>query len=269
MTRSVWAITMVGDERDIIGYTLSHMLSQNLDGIMVADNLSEDGTREILNRLADLHPGKLIIVDDKDPAHYQSSKMTSLAQRVAVLGAEMIIPFDADELWYSTVAGKTVGEVLAETETRVVKVPVWNHYCTQNDAQDEINPYRRMIWMMPHPGKLWKVAFRYSPDLIIDNGNHQMIERGRALKADDVGLALRHLAWRSEQQWITKIRRGSRALSLTDLPRGTGQHWREYGDSLAANGEEASKAHFRKYFSFGVDPWDKMIIAPAPYTGEL
>src|SRR5262245_51477569 len=85
---------MVKDEADIIGFTVARMFGQ-VDEIIIADNGSTDGTRELLEQLP------VQLVDDPDPAYYQSRKMTDLAARAAAAGAEWVIPFDADEVWYS------------------------------------------------------------------------------------------------------------------------------------------------------------------------
>ena len=45
---SVWAVTMVRNEADIIGTTVRHLLAQDVDGILVADNGCTDDTRAIL-----------------------------------------------------------------------------------------------------------------------------------------------------------------------------------------------------------------------------
>lgn len=271
MKLSVWGITMVVDEEDIIGYTLSHLLSQGLDGIVIADNMSKDRTRSILEGLSDRYPaGRIIIVDDNELAYHQSAKMTELGHKAAECGAEIVIPFDADELVYSTVPGKTVADLLAESKFEAVAIPMWNHYCTLSDVPGEINPYRRMPWMLKKPSTLGKAAYRYSSDYTVAAGNHQILDHGVLVPGDDIGLALRHFAWRDEDQWIRKIIRGSRAMiAAPDIPRTTCLHWREYGEALAEKGVEALKDHYRKYFTFGLNPTDKMILDPAPYTGEL
>lgn len=108
------AVCMARDEADVIGSTVAHMLAQ-VDAVIVADNLSTDRTREILDEMASAHPGRLVVVEDPDPAYRQSEKMTALALRARLdFGAEWIVPFDADEVWYSP----SVGSPTSSTTSR-------------------------------------------------------------------------------------------------------------------------------------------------------
>ena len=94
----IWAITMVKNEADIIDRSVQHLLKQGVDHVLVADNLSTDATPDILTRLSRDHP--VHVAHDRDPAHYQSWKMGLLAQAARRSGADWIVPFDADELWF-------------------------------------------------------------------------------------------------------------------------------------------------------------------------
>src|SRR5881394_2910564 len=109
----VIAVAMVKDEADIIQATVCHMLTQ-VDQVIVADNMSTDGTRNILDSLLVLNSLPVEVVDDNDPAYYQSSKMTHLARLAYLRGADWVVPFDADELW--TANGATVKETLERAE---------------------------------------------------------------------------------------------------------------------------------------------------------
>jgi glycosyltransferase involved in cell wall biosynthesis len=91
---SVAAIAMVRDEADIVGSTVAHMLTQ-VDHVIVADNGSVDGTRDILASL------DVELVDDPERGYYQSRKMTALAAQARAAGHDWVVPFDADEVWYS------------------------------------------------------------------------------------------------------------------------------------------------------------------------
>jgi hypothetical protein len=73
---TVVGVSMVRDEADIIEATVRHMLA-NVDHVLVADNGSVDETRGILRALAAEHPGRLVVVDDDEPAYMQSDKMTA------------------------------------------------------------------------------------------------------------------------------------------------------------------------------------------------
>jgi hypothetical protein len=76
MATETWAVTMVRDEADIIEGTIRHMADE-VDGVIVADNLSVDGTSKILAELA-AELG-IIVVADIEPAYHQAVKMTALA----------------------------------------------------------------------------------------------------------------------------------------------------------------------------------------------
>jgi len=101
MSVSLWAVTMVRDELDIIEATLRHLESEGVEGIIVADNLSTDGTYEWLQDNAANFDCQLLVQQDPDPAYYQSRKMTALAHQAFELGAAWTLPFDADEIWYN------------------------------------------------------------------------------------------------------------------------------------------------------------------------
>ena len=49
---AVMAVTMVKDEADIIGRVITHLLEQEVDRVIVADNMSSDDTPQILAELA-------------------------------------------------------------------------------------------------------------------------------------------------------------------------------------------------------------------------
>src|SRR4051812_46619587 len=98
---------MVKDEADVIEGTIRHMADE-VDQLLVADNGSTDGTRDILVKLAlEL---QFTVVDDPDPGYEQSRKMSALAELAASHGATWIVPFDADELWLAEDRIKTILE---------------------------------------------------------------------------------------------------------------------------------------------------------------
>ena len=135
------AISMVRDEEDIIRWTLELMLSQ-VDHAIIADNLSVDGTREILESFA---RDRVTIIDDRDPAYTQADKMSRLAHLAGDMGAAWVIPFDADEAWYLPDLSTVTADV----------VMVRSHvYVPQPGDPDDPNPITRMLWRVATPERV-------------------------------------------------------------------------------------------------------------------
>lgn len=244
----VWAITMVRDEADIVASTVAHMLDE-VDRVLVADNLSTDATPEILAELVDHHGDRLRVVPDLDPAYRQSAKMTELAQLARHLWGEgWVVPFDADEWWYSPFG--RIADVLEGVPERhhVVPAALYDHVATGLDPEHP-DPIRRIGWRRPDPAPLPKVAARLRPDLVIEQGNHgahfEAFEPGRF----DSLLVVRHFPYRSVEQLVRKVRNGAAAYrAAPDLPAEFGSHWRSWGDLLDSQGEEAIAELFRRWY---------------------
>jgi hypothetical protein len=230
MAGVVAAISMVRNEADIIGWTIDHLLAEGVDLVIVADNLSTDETRAILQARP------VLIVDDPEPGYYQAEKMTRLAQLARERGAEWIIPFDADELWYAA-AGR-IADVLPQIEADIVEVQLWDHLPDPADSVLEPNPWRRAGWRRPEPLPLPKVAFRSHPDVQLAMGNHDVVRPGPRTRGI---LNVRHFPYRSLEQLTRKVRQGAAAYAVTSLPEMYGTHWRQMGretaDQLAARWE--------------------------------
>lgn len=249
---TVYGIAMVKDEADIIEHTVTKMLAQ-VDEVIVADNLSTDGTRDILDSLP------IIVVDDEEPGYLQSRKMTRLAHLAAEKGATWVVPFDADEVFYAPFHER-VADLLEELAPRwfTAETKSYDHIATALDPSDP-NPLVRLGWRRREPLPLGKVACRIRPDLVIEQGNHSASYSGGATKFTD-HLVIRHFPYRSPQQFVRKVRNGAAAYRATDLPQDLGAHWRGYGDILDAQGEEAVESIFTQWF-FSADPrWDESLI---------
>lgn len=258
---TVAAVSMVKDEADIIAITVRHMLEQ-VDFVVVADNGSTDGSREALE---DLHAEDLIILEDPDPAYYQSRKMTQLAAYAGSddnfwgHGADWIVPFDADERWYSP-HGR-IADVLSECDTATAPAALYDHVATGIDPDDD-NPVARIGWRRREPVPLPKVACRPRLPVTIEQGNHGAwypFGETRDL------LVVRHYPYRSAEQFVRKARNGAAAYKATDLPDHIGAHWRQYGAILDAHGEQAVEDIFREWY-WTADPTTdpSLIFDPCP-----
>ena len=243
-------VTMVRDEADVIGTVVAHMLTQ-VDLVVVADNMSRDGTRGILDALAADHD-RLAVVDDLDPAYEQSRKMTALAGLARDLGAGWVVPFDADEIWLSRLG--RIGDVLPETAAAAIApAPIFNHWATGHDDPDEPDPFRRLRWRWSEPLTLSKVAVTTAPGLVIHMGNHGADFGGAPVARVDGLLEVHHFPYRTADQFVRKAVQGAEALRLADLPAGAGAHWRQYAALVESDGPEALADWWRRYF-FHPDP---------------
>jgi glycosyltransferase involved in cell wall biosynthesis len=256
-TDSVWGIAMVRNEADIIGPVLAHMLGQ-VDHVLIADNLSTDATPEILAASG------AEVITDPDPAYRQSEKMTALAKRARDGGATWVVPWDADEIWYSPFG--RIADVLPTLDlAAVAPADLYDHVPTALDPIVD-NPITRIGWRRREPGKLAKVACRTRPDLVIEQGNHGATYgrrwRGRRVSGQ---LVVRHYPYRTREQFVAKALQGGAALKLTDLPESSGAHWRQYAQIAETHGDDALAAVFDQWFHSD-DPRadDTLIYDPAP-----
>ncbi len=222
------AISMVRNESDVIGLTVRHLIAHGVDCVIVADNLSTDDTPGILRSLKAEHHGRILTTIDTDPAYTQDVKMTKLAGMAVSLGAEWVLPFDADEIWFPS-DGSTLAQFFAESTADVVQA--WGHdHIARADTDPPFSPYRRS-----NPQPLPKVAFRAHPEAFIAMGNHSVDRPGPV----GFGLTYRHFQYRTLDQYARKVRQGAAAYAHTDMPWHQGQHWRE--DAALSDDELAAK----------------------------
>jgi hypothetical protein len=249
-------ISMIRDEADVIEGTLRHMADE-VDHLIVADNLSSDGTRDTLDRLAAELP--LTVVDDPDPAYHQSAKMSRLAEQAAEMGAMWIVPFDADELW---IAPQRIRATLDGLDCQVVEAVLFNHLCTAIDPGGA-DPFVTMQWRHREPGALPKVAFRWEPGAVIHQGNHGVTLPSAGTRKQV--LEIRHFPARSADQFATKAVNGAQAYRHTSLPESEGAHWRAYGRIYEQFGRQGLENVFRQHWWY-LSPVDAgLVYDPAPY----
>lgn len=264
----IWAITMVKDEEDIVYNSLLNMVSEGVHGIIAADNLSTDKSKSELLRLqADVrHKCQIVIIDDPEIGYWQSTKMTNLAILAKNdYGADWIIPFDCDELWYAP-AGR-FPEVIDSLPdyVRVINVPIINHFRTALDPETG-NPFADMKWRHTDINPLPKVAIKWTNDLAIAQGNHSVISESELITCTDT-IYIRHFPYRSWDHFYKKAKNGAAAYAATNLPISAGQHWRNYWQLIESQGADKVRAEvWEKYFWFFSPLDNKLILDPAPFN---
>lgn len=216
-------VSMVRNEADIVE-AWARWNARQVDFMVVADNLSTDGTREILDGLAGELP--LTVVDDPEPAYRQSEKVSALADRARGMGAQWVVPADGDELWFSP-RGR-VADVLAHTGRSIgLRLAELYDFIPTGIDPDVADPTRRIQWRTVDPSGLAKVACRAVPGVVVHQGNHGADVPG--LPRAKSGLAVRHYPYRSVEQFVRKVRQGAAAYRAAgDLPEEMGAHWRQW-----------------------------------------
>lgn len=256
---TTFGICRCKDEADVIAGTVQH-IADEVDFVLVQDNNSGDGTREILAELEESLPLK--VLDDSEVGYFQSRKMTELADTAFGMGATWIVPFDADELW---MAPQRIRDVLADypPKIRLATARVYDHRASAVDPEG-VDPFRTMVWRTPDPLPLPKVAVRWTPGTVIHQGNHGADIPDPHRAAESV-LEVRHFPYRSAEQFVKKARNGAAAYAATDLPEHVGAHWRSYGTLLTRYGPEALEDVYRQWF-WNLAPSEAgLILDPAPY----
>lgn len=253
----VVGIARIKDEADIIAATVAHMLTQ-VDHVIVEDNGSTDGTLEILAGL------DVEVLHDPTIGYYQSaamSRLAAMAGRSRPRDVTWVVPFDADEVWYSP-HGR-IADVLADyPDAAIATAELYDHVATAADP-DEGDPVKRIGWRRRESAPLHKVAVRPSLPVTIAQGNHgASYPEPRTV---DGLLVVRHYPYRSVEQFVSKVRNGAAAYAATDLPEDAGKHWRDYGRLLDSGGPEAIGDVFRAWF-WSADPASDpaLIFDPAP-----
>lgn len=246
---SVWAVTMVRDEEDVIAHTIEHLLGQGVQHVLVADNLSTDGTPALLRDMAARWP--VTVAHDRLPAMLQEHKVSRLARLATAAGAEWIVPFDADELWCSS--SGTLADTLAKSPHSVLAVPMHDHVPSADDDPAEPNPYLRLRRRLVEPKAMGKVAFRAHRLAFVEAGNHFV--RHPAAPAVVSDLFIRHVPFRNAEQVVRKVRQGAEASIAANRDGNFSVHWR----ALAGRPMDEVVAYYQRDGYALVDD-------PAPFT---
>lgn len=223
--KKVFVVMMVKDEIDIIGYNIEYLQTQDIDHFYIANNLSTDGTKELLVELSKKY-GNMTIVDDNEFAYYQSDKMNNWCNVCFNMGADIVMPIDADEIWYSKDSSKTLGKLLKTVEGDIFVANSTDYIPTINDLKED-NPILSMAYKKKNSDSFPAVAFRKYPGFYLEMGNHNVINHGGKRVCGLIGI--RHYQYRSFEQFCKKVTNGKKVYDNTTFSDSIGSHWRKLG----------------------------------------
>lgn len=243
---AVWAVSMVKNEADVITGVIENLFGEGIAKIIVADNMSTDGTRACLDSLARHFP--ITVLQDPSPAYLQSDKMTRLFHMARERGAEWVVPFDGDELWKG-VGGRLADVIRTSTDADLLVADVFDHYPVPFLRG---SPFAKMPLRQRATNPFCKVAVRALPDVVIDNGNHGA--SGSPLRQAEGRIVLHHYQYRSFRHFIKKVRSGRQALEAAgaELPDSMGFHWRVLGQRTIPRLAVSWLNRYRLAFTSGI-----------------
>lgn len=198
---------VVRDEIDLIACNLDHLLHQGVDRVLVTDNGSRDGTREVLAWYADHEP--VDVHDEPVGPFLQSQWVTRMARKAAEDGATWVVHVDADEFPLHPTMRLRDFFVSTDAEADFVRVHRTDHVALDGavgDVAPMIQTVRKRWSLNPQGSPLApKVAHRAHVDAVVAAGNHSVAGPGLVREAVPHELQIHHFPARSLQQAMRKI----------------------------------------------------------------
>lgn len=186
----VFGFCIVRDDPEIIGLSVRHHLRTGVDHVLLVDNGSSDETREIVEELG-REKGVTSWRDESD--WQQAAISTELAREAFRLGADWVVPFDADEFWVAS--GPGLRQLLSSSRAGALEALVVNFIQKRSEraaGADELLSMTRRIAQPTGPFERTRelvesrqIAFvemlyppkfisRATAELAIGPGNHEV-----------------------------------------------------------------------------------------------
>lgn len=249
----ITGLLIARDEADIVRMTILYHLALGCDNVLVIDNGSTDDTPRILEKLSRRYP---VQWTREDGPFMQAQRTTELAREAARAGADWVVPFDADEFWWTRT--KTLRSLLEETSAGVIQTRVVNFVQRRRQHRSSRSCVARMTWRaepvispvferdLVEDGEIAFVEGKYPPkhvarasaEIEIAKGNHEITGVPGALELSD-DLVCLHAPLRSRYELGKKAADVSRAWEESSDP-GTSWQQKRWG-RLATEGGLAAE----------------------------
>ncbi|MEI7929346.1 MAG: glycosyltransferase family 2 protein [Verrucomicrobiales bacterium] len=222
---------LVRNEADILATNIEYHLRRGVDFFIATDNLSEDGTRDVLEHYR--QQNLLHLIRETDDNYSQSHWVTRMAHMAAVdFQADWVINSDADEFWWPE-ESNDLKELLAKVPTEIdaLRVSRSNFVPLADGGQGNFidtmtvrERESRNGYGNPLPPK---VCHRGYHDITVSMGNHAVSRTGGPIAVGTAPLSIFHFPVRSFTQLALKVSLGGAALERNEnLDRGAGKVWR-------------------------------------------
>jgi Glycosyl transferase family 2 len=170
------------DEADIVDDHLRYHLNAGVDFVIATDNLSEDGTTDVLESYA--REGHLHLIREDSPYLQQAEWVTRMARLAAdEYRADWVIHSDADEFWWPR--GESLKEVLASIPARYGVARALLRHFVPRPEDGEPFAERMVVRVSPtapinDPRSLFrpnlKVVHRGDPNVQVSIGTQRLID---------------------------------------------------------------------------------------------
>jgi hypothetical protein len=251
----LFAVAMVRNEADVIEAYVRHTLTV-LDGLVVIDHGSLDGTSEILAKLQG-EGLPLRVVRDLSPGFFQAERITTVAREtLAHERADFVFAMDADE-FIKVKSRERLDHTLAELPGEVHAVAHWHTYVPESfDGGADTIGQAHLRWRLKSErhGAYKSVigrSFVQQQTQYVISGNHLVDDPARPKPPPQIRLpqdvvALAHCPVRSGRQLERKIIIGYLAHLATE-PTNDRQafHWRDIYEELRS-GRRLSEERLRE-----------------------
>jgi hypothetical protein len=231
---------LVRDEEDIIEWNLRYHLARGVDHFVVTDNLSADGTPEILRRYE--REGVVTYLHESSDDYSQDRWVT----RMAVLAQskcqpDWLLHSDADEFWWPNDA-TDLKEAFATVPREVRAVNIGRHNYLGPPVDQTERFFSRMVYRqessMNYGGQPLppKVAHQPLEQPYVHQGNHAVSERGQTAAPWEMdGVSILHFPARTPDQLRRKIANGGAAYARNSrFGPGVGGAWKTMHRDLVA-----------------------------------
>jgi glycosyltransferase involved in cell wall biosynthesis len=230
------------NEADIIRQHITYHLPK-VDFLIVTDNGSTDGTREML---AAFESERVIVGDDPTPFNMQFKHVDRMIRMARDRGADWVVNSDADEFWVGDF------QAVAQRYRRRWYSALWapsfrmRPCCAENAG--ETDPIARMRWRERAPDKGFRKVFHETARYLkIDQGNHNVhIRGGRKVELLPDEMRICHYQWRGFAHYLRKCVDISKAYESSGLREIYGQHLKRVYNVWKAQGEAGVRDMYQR-----------------------